>query len=838
MGVFFQENKPMGGVSLFQNFISYYVSFFFFFFILILNQSIFSKEIAPIVLDENFQSTNLGEYMEVIEDKDDSITFDKILTEKLDWKEPVDKGVSFGFNPNYFWLRFSILSVDANLEKPILELAFPRIDYIELYKFKNGKYEKTVTGDLFPFKQREIEDTNFAFELEANNIKPQTYYIRTRSLTNISFINPRLYKSFTVFHKEASKRDLSNGLLYGFLLIMIFYNLLLFIIIREKVYFYLSFYILSFLLILISLHGVAFQYLYPENTWLANKENYFHIPILLMIQIVFINSYLELKTNLPVMYKFLRIHLWLDLVHLFLIHTVFSNSPTIGYYSILGVLVLDNFIFICIGVYLSIKKFRPAYFFMVSWILLLLGNIVRGLLNASLIPANFFTFSAFQVGLAAMLILISIGLADKINYLKRSLLKTNKKLEDYSDQLEQKISERTKELQTTLETVNELKIQQDGDYFLTSLLLEPFIVNNSNSEKVKVDFLLIQKKKFDFYGKEQDIGGDLCHSQNLSLNNRNYILFFNSDAMGKSLQGAGGAIVFGSVFFSIIQRTKSNVDNTYISPERWLKNTFIELHKVFLTFDCSMLISAVIGLVEEDTGVLYFINSEHPSIVLYADNSCNFLEKEIHFTKLGSPVSSNKLFITLQQLHQNDSIFIGSDGRDDFALDSIRLNQDAEEFLKAVKKANGDLKEIFEITKSKGQIIDDFSLMKITYLDEVNSYEHLKNLAISNLSKSDFKSYIQIGEEYIEKNPTDSEFLLQLGKAYRETKNYKEAVNAFERLRLRSPYNLEVLIYLAESLILSRNYYRSQKILNECERIDKTNKSVLDLKDNLSSLLN
>lgn len=838
MGVFFSGNKSKKGISFFRYFFSIHFYKLLLIFILIHSHSILSKEISTIVLDKDFQFTNLGEYLEVIEDKENKITIDKILTEKLEWKEPVDKGINFGFNPNYFWVRFSILSKDRITEKPILELAFPRIDLIELYRLKNGNYEKTLTGDLFPFKQREIEDTNFAFELEANNTKPETYYIRTRSLTNISFLNPRLYKSFTVFHKESSSRDLSNGLLYGFLLIMIFYNLLLFLIIREKVYFYLSFYILSFLLVLLSLHGISFQYFYPENTWLANKENYFLIPILLMIQIVFINSYLELKINLPVMYNFLRIHLLLDLVHLFLIHTVFSDSPTIGYYSILGILVLDNVIFICIGGYLASRKFRPAYFFMVSWILLLLGNITRGLLNASLIPANFFTFSAFQFGLAAMLILISIGLADKINYLKRSLLKTNKKLEDYSDHLEQKISERTQELQATLDTVNQLKIQQDGDYFLTSLLLEPFIVNNSKSEKVKVDFLLIQKKKFDFYGKEQDIGGDLCHSQNLILNNKNYILFFNSDAMGKSLQGAGGAIVFGSVFFSIIQRTKSNVDNTYIAPERWLKNTFIELHKVFLTFDCSMLISAVIGLVEEDTGVLYFINSEHPSIVLYADNSCNFLEKEIHFTKLGSPVSSNKLFITLQQLHQNDSIFIGSDGRDDFAFDNTSLNQDAEEFLKAVKKGNGDLKEIFEITKSKGQIIDDFSLMKITYLDEIKNYDPLKDIALSHLSKGDFKSFIRVGEEYIEKNPTDSEFLFQLGKALKETKNYKESVNAFERLRLRSPYNLEILILLAESLIFFRNYQRAQKILTECDRQDKANKVVLDLKDKLSSLLN
>ena len=83
----------------------------------------------------------------------------------------------------------------------------------------------------------------------------------------------------------------------------------------------------------------------------------------------------------------------------------------------------------------------------------------------------------------------------KINYLKRKLVKTNRKLKDYSDLLEDRISKRTQELQSTLDTVNELKKQQDGDYFLTSLLLEPFVANKGSSSKANIEFLLIQKKK-------------------------------------------------------------------------------------------------------------------------------------------------------------------------------------------------------------------------------------------------------------------------------------------------------------------------------------------------------
>jgi tetratricopeptide (TPR) repeat protein len=304
--------------------------------------------------------------------------------------------------------------------------------------------------------------------------------------------------------------------------------------------------------------------------------------------------------------------------------------------------------------------------------------------------------------------------------------------------------------------------------------------------------------------------------------------------MGKSLQGAGGAIVFGSVFFSIIERTKSSLADKNISPERWLKNTFIELHKVFLTFDCTMLVSAVIGLVEEDTGVLYFINSEHPSIALYGDNVCNLLEKEIYFTKLGSPVASNKLFISLQQLHKEDSIFVGSDGRDDFALNDLSLNQDEKEFLYTVQEAKGDLKKIYEITCRKGILIDDFSLMRITYLQEKINYDYLRNLSIENIEAQNFSEAIKYGEEYIYKNPIDSEFLFRLGQLYKQEENFIAAIKCFERLRLRNPYHVENQLALMEALISSNNFTRAKKISSETEKIASKHFTLLVLKNRLN----
>ena len=48
-----------------------------------------------------------------------------------------------------------------------------------------------------------------------------------------------------------------------------------------------------------------------------------------------------------------------------------------------------------------------------------------------------------------------------------------------------------------------------------------------------------------------------------------------------SLYRAGGTLVLGSVFKSIIERTKMNLNLQNQYPEPWLKYAFTELHKIF-----------------------------------------------------------------------------------------------------------------------------------------------------------------------------------------------------------------------------------------------------------------
>jgi hypothetical protein len=450
--------------------------------------------------------------------------------------------------------------------------------------------------------------------------------------------------------------------------------------------------------------------------------------------------------------------------------------------------------------------------------------------------------------------------------LAKNFIQVHNEIEELNDTLEKKVDERTKELSSSLDKVNELKRQQDGDYYLTSLLIDPLGVNHAEKEIVNVEFLLRQKKKFTFKGNNSELGGDLCRTETIQLKNRSFTVFFNADAMGKSMQGAGGAIVVGAVFDSIIERTKLSqiVQNSY--PERWLKNSFVELHKVFESFDCTMLVSIVVGLIDNSSGLLYYINAEHPYPVLYRDGKASFIGDDFVYRKLGMPVSESAyISVDTFQIKPGDIFISGSDGRDDILMSDSSgvkaLNMDETIFLRVVEKAEGDLDKILELLTQSGELTDDLSILKINLkknpfpfdnfdieevinfnpiLDkperekiEIEKNEYLKSkivdvkklkyLALNYMKLGKQQEAIFFGKEYIDLLPADVDMIYKISETLRKLKSYEEAIELGEKLRLRRNQSLNNLINLAECHIALDHYDRAKVLLQDVLLLDRTN---------------
>lgn len=416
-------------------------------------------------------------------------------------------------------------------------------------------------------------------------------------------------------------------------------------------------------------------------------------------------------------------------------------------------------------------------------------------------------------------------------------------IKDYQANLEHKIDERTRELQESLGNVKALKGQQDGDYFLTSLLLKPLTGNYANNRQIKVNVFIRQKKSFEFKTKTNEIGGDICLAHSIRLRGRDYTLFLNGDAMGKSMQGAGGSLVLGAVMQSIVERTKLSPKEQVLYPERWLKAVFLELQKTFESFDGSMLMSVVVGLADEQSGFVYFINAEHPWSAILRDGKAFFIENDLTLRKLGTMGVAMGIKVQTYEMKPGDLLVIGSDGRDDLMLGSDGeggriINEDETLFLRLLEKGGGNLEDVYYACKETGDITDDFSLMSLSFEPETETQEvrlgtrqkisearrlvaekkyadaikHLEKayeishdnvhvaraLAHVHYKTGHLREAAEYFDRYTEASPGDTQAIETLGSIYLKLGDTEKAADVLTRLKIRNPRDEKIAAQLAK----------------------------------------
>ncbi len=450
-----------------------------------------------------------------------------------------------------------------------------------------------------------------------------------------------------------------------------------------------------------------------------------------------------------------------------------------------------------------------------------------------------------------------------------------------NESLETKVIERTAELSDTLKVVQDLKVKQDGDYFLTSLLLSPLQSTGiENQDKLKCDIFVKQFKRFTFRSWNSELGGDICIAESIKLQNRNYLFFVNADAMGKSIQGAGGALIFGTSVKAALIRVKMGLSSNML-PEIWLRNLYTDLDELFTTFDGTMLMSAVMGLIDEENGIIYFLNMEHPYPVLYRDGKATFLSTKEQLTKIGTPEKEfNILQVNMFQLKSGDILVAGSDGRDDIILaGTSEVNHDETLFLKVVEEANANIPQVVDNLSKIGELKDDLSLITIQFsnqnkvtspemtenekkilLKATTLHKNNKNQEALNLLKANFnskhlllpvfnlikriylveKDYLQYADlliRYHILHPDQSENLLKISKALVLCNRLESAIEYSESFRTRDPYNEENLLHLAKTYKFATQYNSALRSLDELLRLNPKQEEGLLLKESISNLI-
>ena len=393
----------------------------------------------PVILERGKGEYPLGFHLSILEDKEKKLTIEQVTSEPIlsKFKKSEEIVPNFGFTTSAYWIRFTVINpLDQNWQS-FLEVAFSYADKIDFFSpGESNKYLIKTVGDSFPFDQRIVKHRNFIFPLEINSKSQNIYYMRVESIIGDNLVLPLKLIDRTTFAENVNQEQTVLGLYYGCMLIMLIYNLFLFIAIRDKSYFYYLVYLGGLILFLTYESGQAYEYLFPNNVWLANYGVFFTTFMIISGGLLFTRHFLHTKINTPIIDKIISgfLVLFLLLGFLFLYISIVGRPLFIGpgIYIIMVSYIGSVITLISAGVLCLKKEYSPARFYMLAWVGFFLGSTLFFLKIVGILPSIFLTDYGMHIGSLLEVILLSFALADRINIMR------NEKDEMHADAIKQK----------------------------------------------------------------------------------------------------------------------------------------------------------------------------------------------------------------------------------------------------------------------------------------------------------------------------------------------------------------------------------------------------------------
>jgi signal transduction histidine kinase len=386
------------------------------------------------VLDQALDGRKFGGHQAIFEDVGSRYSIEQVsrVADGAVFKTVASDAPAYGFSTASAWVRFTVDNPTAITREWLLEFAYPHVDTVELYVPTGGAgFEKRISGDRRPFHERDLAYRNVVFRLRQPP-GPATYYLRAQTTGSLTLPLVAWSPESFVGHMNAQLPAL--WMFYGLMAAIALYNLFIFISIRRVAYFYYVLHTLTYALFQFVLNGLAMQYLWPNAVWWANQCMPACIAFALFTGVQFHRHFLDTKRHLPNTDRTFAALGTYAALPAAVVGLVLPYSVSIRVIVALGTAV------IAVALYsttrLVLRRHRPAYFYAVAWGMLLVGIMAYLLKTMNILPTNAVTEWSIQIGASLESILLSLGLADRINVMRRDLQTLNVRLGDNVQQLQ------------------------------------------------------------------------------------------------------------------------------------------------------------------------------------------------------------------------------------------------------------------------------------------------------------------------------------------------------------------------------------------------------------------
>jgi len=419
--------------------------------VLIVPSSVALGAAGPATLaDDRGDGYHPGRHLEVLEDAGGQLTIDEVS------RPPHSAGfvpgrravLNPGFTRSAFWLRFTLSNPGPANRQHLLRISSPLIDRVDLY-FADHREGWIVqrNGESVPLAARPVLHRLPLFPIDLPPATTRTYYLRYQDRGSVP-MDLTLWNPETLHRQQATFRFVL-GLYYGAMLIIIVFNLALYLYLGVGSYVAYAVYLAFFVLWQMTYNGLGSEFLWPANPWIADRALALIIPAVGFWALHFARTFLRTGKYVPRFHRLLGL-LMTSFVLLMVSALLWpDNGLTVPLAALLEALFAP--IVLAAGYMCWQRGYLPARYFLVAWFLLLIGTTILALKSFGLLPSNPLTEYGQQVGSILQVSLFFLALGDQVHMMRLAKeaaeAEARRTGERANQQLEEKVNIRTMALE-------------------------------------------------------------------------------------------------------------------------------------------------------------------------------------------------------------------------------------------------------------------------------------------------------------------------------------------------------------------------------------------------------
>jgi len=444
------------------------------------------KQQTPIEVNADLRSIDLNKALWFLEDHDNRYSSEHIQNQDfLDQFAPTERrSPNFGFTTASVWARVPLINTSDQAHAVVVSEAYAITDAIDFWLVhpSTGTIEHARMGDQIANDKNRQFNRLPSFKTK---IPPGKSWLLMRIQTQGTAIYNVTLFSESVFFETTSNE---NAFLYsclGILTVMGFYNFFIWLQLRKLPYLIYFAFILTMVVQTTAYSGLVVHFI-DDYTWVMNHGYIFVANLAALFACLFALVFLSLRGRHP----WLERLCYLGIVLHFVSNVSLLHSYNLGAKTSVLAATMASIVTLTCGIVCSLKRYRPAYFFTLAWLALIIGNFIRMAMASGYMPASFWSEWSVLVGSVIEVVLLSLALADKVRLTEKSafenieilnveLRKQHEAVVHLNSNLERMVEEQTREIKSILKHI------QIGIMIVGSKDLR---VTETHSESVKTLF--------------------------------------------------------------------------------------------------------------------------------------------------------------------------------------------------------------------------------------------------------------------------------------------------------------------------------------------------------------